>query len=259
MISILTLSRTPAFVESLSNALDAQDLPCPSERILLHGGSMHLTALALRRGWMVAEANAPYTFSSGNNMLAKAARGSHILLLNDDAVPAPGALAALWARRHSAQVLGSLILHTSGTVNHAGTMVDAATMRTDHIGRHADPKRWRDLAGTKHFSGPLRPAVTFAMVLIERAWWERLGGLDERYVWGWDDTDFCLRTLEAGGDIRVALDAEATHDECGTRPRNGPRDVQNYQLFHQLWAGARVGGALVGYAARHGGTVEGVL
>lgn len=252
MISILTLSRTPSLVQDLSRALDACERPTAIERLLIHPGSMNMTALALRQGWLVAEANAPYTFSSGNNLIAGAAQGSHLLLLNDDARPAPDCIARLWEARDQAEVLGTLIFHRSGTVNHAGSLVDAGTLRTDHIGRHAPAEQWdrKDI--------PLRPAVTFACVLIRRDWWEKLGGLDERYVWGWEDTDFCLRTIEAGGSVRVDLGARVTHDECGTRPRNGPRDMDNYTLFHRLWAGPRVGGALVRYVQRHG-FVEGCL
>jgi GT2 family glycosyltransferase len=78
-------------------------------------------------------------------------------------------------------------------------------------------------------------AVTFAAVMIRRTVWDELGGLDVAYRYGWEDTDFCLRALEAGHTIKCARDAVAVHDECGTRPRGGLNDEANHKLFTSRW------------------------
>ena len=229
-LSIITLSRNLDYFKRLAGALEwAQDLT--AQCILVNNAnSMALTAEALRHGWMVVEPGYNTTFAEGNNMAAKAADGHWLLLLNDDVIPTPEFLDKLWARRLEANVLGALLLHQDGTVNHAGTRMNFRG-QTDHLGRGDAREIWEEDAAAAV------PSVTFAAALVNVNLYRELGGLDERYQYGWEDTDFCLRAMRAGATIRCARDAVATHDECGTRPRGGAADMDNMRLFLQTWQG----------------------
>lgn len=247
-VSVLTLSRhKPDYVERLSDALDAlnlgEDPPLEVERILVNNGAPRerttwdpVTKLACQRGWVVIEPGYNASFSEGNNLAAQAAQGEYLLLLNDDAVPESEAVARLWSARDAAEVLGCLILQDDGTVNHAGTDV---LPWPDHIGRGSSLADW--LPGLHD-----REAVTFACVLIRADWYAKLEGLDEGYVYSFEDVDFCLRTIANGGRVAVHLGAVVRHNECGTRPRGGTNDGTNAQRYRERW-GETVAGIVERY------------
>lgn len=239
-LSILTLTRhRPDFVARLDDSIERalRDFDhLKVQKLLVNNGANArrsgwdaVTHLAVKRNWGVIEPGYNTTFSAGNNLAAKAATGKSLLLVNDDVILSPESLQLLWEAREQAEVLGCLIVHASGTVNHAGAQV---VPHPDHIGRHSSVEQWR---GVKP-----RQAVTFACVLIDAGWYNELGGLDERYVYSFEDTDFCMRTMQAGGRVAVQLDAVVTHDECGTRPRGGKNEQANAVIFSQTWPPDRV-------------------
>lgn len=239
-LSILTLSRRVEHFKRLARSLDKAGSEV--ERLLVNNANdPRMTALALRHGWAVIEPGYNTSFSVGNNLAAKAAAGDWLLLLNDDLrIKQARFIETLWTARLQADVVGALLLHGDGTVNHAGTLVDRT--RTDHIGRHDPQEKWRHSAYV--------PSVTFAAALIRRSLWDQLGGLAQRYVYGFEDTDFCLRAIEVGASIYCERGAIAVHDECGTRPRGGARDEQNMRTFFATWQDL-IPGLLEGYRERH--------
>ena len=256
-LTIVTLSRNAEYVERLATALGQSLGAPPYSHVLVNnargveGGN--ITAMGLKHGMLVVEPGYNTTFSAGNNMATRVVDAPWLLLLNDDAMPTPEFLAKLWVHRKHAGVLGALLLHVSGTVNHAGTCVYMSTggaIVTDHLGRNGARSAWDQGA-------PLVPAVTFAAALLQRATFDELGGLDERYAYGWEDTDYCLRVLRAGGDIRGVRDAVAFHDECGTRPRGGAADAENNRVFQRTWRQSAPG-ILRDYNGRHEGKVLGL-
>lgn len=252
-ISVITLSRNLNYFTRLEAAMEWR-LGLTVERILVNNASsVAMTAHALRHRWAVVEPGYNTTFAEGNNLAAKAACAEWLLLLNDDAIPEPDFLDKLWAHRLEAGVVGSLLLNQNGTVNHAGTRMGFRG-QTDHLGRGGVREGWEDTWA------PAVPAVTFAAALVNANLYQELGGLDERYHYGWEDTDFCLRAMRAGATIRCARDAVATHDECGTRPRGGTADMDNLNTFLHTWQGD-IPKLLTEYAQRlnrAGEQVEGV-
>lgn len=244
-ISIIVLSKTPSHFHELHESLLQQvDDSMVGERILVNNANdMLLTAQALKRGWMVIEPGYNTSFSAGNNLAAKAAMCGHgFLLLNDDLKLRDDFLHQLWKQAGTADVLGAMLLHSDGTVNHAGTGMRRDLTVVDHIGRHAEAASFRGTC-------PRTPSVTFAAALVARSCWHSLGGLDERYYYGWEDTDFCLRALAKGFTIRCCRDAVAVHDECGTRPRGSEQDRTNARLFRDTWT-SQAAGLLDSYVRR---------
>ena len=227
-LTIITLSRNLDYFNRLVEKLALQkDAPEFQGILVNNANSIKLTAAASKAGWWVIEPGHNTTYAEGNNLAAKAAEGHWLLFLNDDAEPEAEWLAALWSHRKEATVVGSLLLNDDGTVNHAGTLV-GGNCHTDHIGRNAPPE---------NFTGcPLTPSVTFAAALVLAPTFHELGGLDEQFNYGYEDSDFCVRVLRAGGTVRCARDAVATHGECGTRPKHGPADETNRATFHRKWA-----------------------
>lgn len=244
-LTMIVLSRNRAYFEELDDCLSNQTGTAGLDIwpvLVNNANDPRLTASALKRGWQVVEPGYNTSFAGGNNLAMRAAaKDSHVLLLNDDIQPRPSFLRELWRQRDTADILGALLLHTDGTVNHAGVFITVGNM--NHIGRHERPDQ---------FVGryPLVPAVTFAAALIRRELWDKLDGLCEGYYYGWEDIDFCMRALEAGASIRCCGDAIAIHDECGTRPRIiGTTELANYDLHESRWR-AKLPSLLTAYCQR---------
>lgn len=100
--------------------------------------------------------------------------------------------------------------------------------------KFAQPERaYRDVWGCEDW-------VCGAAFFVRRAWWERLGGFDERYVWSFEETDFIRRTLAAGGKVRsVRLPVEHRHlngdDSAGDREYKRRHFRAGQDLFHATW------------------------
>jgi GT2 family glycosyltransferase len=251
LLAIITLSRNVDYFSKLLDALSHQKGDPEYLGILVNNSnSAELTSLALNDKWATIDPGYNTSYAVGNNMAADAVCSKWYLFLNDDAVPDPTFLTKLWDARHSADVVGSLLLHDDGTVNHAGTMV-SNTCLSDHIGRGAKKEDFNGFVYT--------PSVTFAAALVKGETFHKVGGLSTQYNYGYEDTDFCMKVIEAGGSVGCYRDAVATHGECGTRPRGGEADQHNAAQFVQTWK-PRLGKVLTDYVERmHPEPVEGVL
>jgi GT2 family glycosyltransferase len=246
-LSIITLTRDHAdYVERLSDCLDAQLDGLTVERILVNNAVRKgaktwdpSTRLGIKRGWMVIEPGYNTSFSEGNNLGSKVATSDYLLLLNDDMVLEPECLGNLWQARGRADLIGMLIMNTDGTVNHAGTCLWPTP---HHIGRN-DPRDFHEADAVMKCD-----AITFAAAFMRADWYHARGGLDERYIYGYEDTDFSCKSLDAGGTTAVAMNAIAIHDECGTRVRgDGGYHQNNSQLWRRTWTKERVERILEGY------------
>jgi GT2 family glycosyltransferase len=235
-LSVVTLSKTAERLQPLTDSLDAQVGAPPFRRVLVDNGVAEYPAGFLKK-WLALRMGYNSSFSEGNNTGVKAVRQAfpettHVLLLNDDCRLEPDAIAKLWDCRAFAGILGMKLLHDDGTVNHAGARIWPRPQ--DHMGR-GDP------SGV-HVGLEKVQAVTFASVLIRLDAWDAVGGFDEGYVYGFEDTDFCLKFVEQGGTIWCNRDAVGWHGECGTRARfqDSPRDQANARLFYGRWTDERV-------------------
>lgn len=144
-------------------------------------------------------------FARANNLAATHATGSVLLLLNSDAALQPGnldtALAYLRATPDCG-VLGAQLLNSDGSLQNS--VAEAPGLATELLNRSL-LKRWRRLMK----SGPRLPArgpvavdsVIGAFMAIPRATWERFGGLDERYFFYLEETDFCTQVRRSGGRV----------------------------------------------------------
>lgn len=245
-LAVLTLTRTPELLGRMTEAVAKQQgLRYDWAHLVLNNaepGPAHdaIKYIAGVRGWTHCFYGEPVSFSRGNNGLATVAirdcHADYLVLLNDDAVPLPDAFAAIETAidLRPQHIIGTLLLEEdpigAHVVNHAGH----DPRRPDpHIGRGQDPTRYvgMGLRGV--------PATTFAFAVVPAGLWAELDGLDEGYVYGFEDTDFCFRARERGALIAIQQNAVAWHAECGTRPRGGARDRQNAERFMARWGTSR--------------------
>jgi GT2 family glycosyltransferase len=166
----------------------------------------------------ILPAPGPFNWSALNNQGAREARGSLLLLLNNDVeIISPGWLGELVA--HACQpgvgAAGARLLYPSRTIQHAGIGIDPAGCFC-HVLRGA-PAGEPGPAGTFLLPRSVA-AVTGACLAIRRDLFFAVGGLEENTlgVTG-NDIDLCLRLRAAGHRIVYAPAAVLVHHEAASR------------------------------------------
>ncbi len=150
----------------------------------------------------VLRAPGPFNFSRMNNLAAREARGEYLLLLNNDTA----ALQADWLThlvrqglRPGVGAVGARLLFPDGRVQHAGVVLGLCGP-ADHplLGLPGDQPGYQGRAQlTQDFS-----AVTAACLLVSKAVYDEVGGLDEaQFGVSYNDVDFCLRIGATGRRI----------------------------------------------------------
>lgn len=183
------------------------------ELIVVDNGSTDDTAAYLRgirdaapvRVAIVANAE-NRGFPAACNQGLAAARGRHLVLLNNDAVVTDAWLEMLVALAESGPAIGM----AGPMSNYAPPpqLVEDAPYR-DLDAMHRFASRWR----AEHRGRWLTtPKLSGFCLLIKRAAFEAVGGLDERFGVGFfDDDDLALRMGRAGYDLAVARDLFVHH------------------------------------------------
>ena len=172
------------------------------------------------------------SFARANNLAAERFPNDLYLLLNNDVLLAETALARaveLLERAPGAGVCGSRLLFPDGTVQHCGVVFADGKRGPYHFAR-GRPTRAVARANREW------QAVTGACMLVRRAVWEELRGLDESYPFGLEDVDFCLRARIAGWRVLCCDDVDSLHFESST-PGRAARDVDSRRLFLSRWRG----------------------
>ena len=145
------------------------------------------------------EHNVPFNFSAICNYGVAQAKGDYVLLLNNDIE----IISSDWierllehAQRPEIGAVGGKLLYPDGRIQHAGIvvgMVGAAGhphkfFPDNHIGYH----------GRLHMVYNVS-AVTGAMLMVSRAKYDAVGGLNEDdFAVAYNDVDFCLKLMDAG-------------------------------------------------------------
>ncbi|HEX3347509.1 MAG TPA: glycosyltransferase [Acetobacteraceae bacterium] len=154
-----------------------------------------------------------FNFARACNALIAATDAETILVANDDLfVLSGGWLTELVAHLSDPRVavVGAKLLYPDQTVQHGGVVMGLGGL-CDHAYRHA-PRHAPGYSGRAALAQEMS-AVTGACLLVRRAVYDALHGLDERYPSAFNDVDFCLRVREAGYAVVFAPAAELIHHE----------------------------------------------
>ena len=159
-------------------------------------------------------------YAGGNNRaLTRLEPGTDVVLLNNDVEALePGWLERLQdcARSDSAiGVVGCRLRRPDGRLLHAGTYMPTDTFHGQQIGSEA-----RDVG---QYSAPVRDVegVVFACVYLTAEVLEQVGLLDEGYDAYFEDTDYCLRALQAGFRVVCCGTVTMLHHEHVSTSVNG--------------------------------------
>lgn len=172
----------------------------------------------------------PFNFSALNNHGVRLAKGSVLALVNNDVeVISPGWLDEMvsLAIRPGTGCVGAKLYYANDTVQHAGVITGLGGV-AGHSHKHA-PRESAGYLGRLWVTQEVS-AVTAACMVVRRALYEALSGLDEeRFAVAFNDVDFCLRVQEAGYHNVFTPFAELYHHESVTR--GSDETEQNRERF----------------------------
>lgn len=162
----------------------------------------------------------PFNYSALNNAAAKLAQGEFLALLNDDIeVISPDWLSEMLshALRPDVGAVGARLWYPDDTLQHGGVVLGIGI---GGVAGHAHKHLRRGLSGYCGRASVVQElsAVTAACLVIRKAIYEEVGGLNETDLKiALNDVDFCLRVREAGYRNVWTPYAELYHHESASR------------------------------------------
>jgi GT2 family glycosyltransferase len=197
-------------------------------------------------------------FAAGNNLAAQHASGRYLLLLNPDAIPAPGALAqgiALMDAHPDVGLAGGELRNVRGEREPSARMFP--TLRDEIFtmaGLAAKYPQSRTFARLdRRWADPeLDAAVDWipgAFVFLPRDVFLKLGGFDERFFMYYEEVDLCRRLQQNGYQVLYWPRLKATHIGGASA-----KTVQSARISHagsqlESW---RMRSAMLYYRKHHG-------
>jgi GT2 family glycosyltransferase len=218
-IVIVTRNTCALLCAALRSVFESRDA-LTKRIIVVDNGSTDDTALVVQREFPTVKlvcAPRNLGFSRANNLGAKEAEGEWLLLLNSDARLKPDALvvAVDWMRQHAdCGVCGGQLLDPDGTPQNS--IANAPSLATELLNksllRRIFPRRFPGKENRRR--EPIEvESIIGAFMLIRREVWDALGGLDERYFFFLEETDFCVRARQNGWKVYHLPQVEIWHEQ----------------------------------------------
>lgn len=196
------------------------------------------------------------SFSASSNLGAKLAKAPHLLFLNNDIVWVQDVLPAMLQtlQQRTQVAVGLKLLRHDGQSSNPVSLAHAPVQHlgvrltlSDHLYWPYECSPENVLAHDELFAPQNVPAVTAAVMLMRAPDFKRLGGFDERYFYGYEDVELCLRACQSKNtrrQITCRNDLVALHRHGHSRLSGRQPDVTrklsvNQQVFARelgLWA-----------------------
>ena len=169
------------------------------------------------------------SFAASCNDGARLARAPLLVFLNNDTVPLAGWLTALtWPLSNAlAGVAGARLLFPNDwTLQHGG--IEWADARAWHVFNRR-PAECPEAATPRALF-----AVTGACLAVRRGVFWDVGGFDERFVFGYEDLDLCMKVGELGLSTMYCPQSTVLHYQ-GASGRDPGLDEGNRARFLRRW------------------------
>lgn len=248
-----------ACLDSLRTSAAASTFPLAVQTIVVDSASADSTVELVRQRFpevtLIACAD-NVGFTRGNNIGLRAAQGDYLFLLNPDTVLLGAALPTLIAYLEAHPAVGIVGPHTynadmttQSTRRRFPTRL-TAFFESTWLQPYA-PRRVLD-----HFYMADMPTteshrvdwVQGSAMMMRRAVYEQIGGLDEGYHMYSEELDYCRRAVEAGWEIAYCADAHIIHYGGASSDQIGPYKHIHFQAsklrYHRKVHGAVFAGLL---------------
>ncbi|WP_395173063.1 glycosyltransferase [Roseibium alexandrii] len=184
-------------------------------------------------------------FAGASNIGASAAASDLLLFFNSDVVPGQEPWLSNWITRHRSTGLvgasGPRLLYADGSLQHAGLYSEKDLMPwyTNHHYFKGYPADYPEAMESR----PV-PGVTGACLMMEKELFEDLGGFGDEFVVGdFEDSDLCLKAIEAGrsnfyfGDISLYHFERASMNQSQAYTKSGAVRYNGW-LYSEKWKDA---------------------
>ncbi len=209
-------------------------------------GDPRVAELAAVRGIRLLVQTENLGFLRTCNYAAAKAKGSYLLLLNNDTEVMPGAIDALYRlliARPDAGLAGAQLLYPDGRLQEAGGIVwrDGSAW---NYGNRDDPRKpeYNYVREVDYISG--------AAIMLPLGVWNELGGFDEHYLPAYcEDSDLAFRIRASGRKVLYQPAAQVIHFEGVSHGVDVSVGLKAYQTtntakFFERWRGTLRGSQL---------------
>lgn len=165
-------------------------------------------------------------FARAVNLAARDARGEFLLLLNSDARLQPEALpraVAFLQEQQGCGIAGAQLLTPEGRKQNS--IANFPSLATELLNKYLLRTLWPQRFPGKEqtYTRPVEvESVIGAFFLTRRALWEQLRGMDERFFFFFEETDYCLRARQAGYTTMHLPDVLVFHEQGRTARHDLP-------------------------------------
>ncbi len=131
-----------------------------------------------------------------------------IIILNEDTILDPDAISSLvrfGMSNNQIGILGPIVYHFDepNVIQSAGGKINQEWQAV-HIGQNEEDR--------EQFSYPIPVDwISGCSIMVRRDVIEQVGGIDERYFYYWEETEWCIRARKAGWQIWMVPDAKIWH------------------------------------------------
>lgn len=183
-----------------------------------------------------------FNYSRINNLGVSEASGEYVLLLNNDTqVITPDWIEELlmYAQRKDVGAVGAKLYYGDRTIQHAGVVLGLGAHRTAGHSHYRVDSRNLGYMGRLCYAQNVM-AVTGACLMMRKALYEKLGGLEEAFAVSLNDVDLCVRAWKAGYVNVFTPFAELYHYESVSRGSDGSgenaaRYEKESEQFRERW------------------------
>ncbi len=183
-----------------------------------------------------------FNYSKINNLGVSKAEGEYVLLLNNDtSVITTDWIEELlmYAQRKDVGAVGAKLYYEDRTIQHAGVVLGLGAHRTAGHSHYRVDHRNLGYMGRLCYAQNVM-AVTGACLMMRKALYEELGGLDEAFAVALNDVDLCVRAWKAGRVNVFTPFAELYHYESASRGTDltgagAERYEKESALFRERW------------------------
>lgn len=183
-----------------------------------------------------------FNYSRINNLGVSRAEGEYVLLLNNDT----SVITSDWieellmyAQRKDVGAVGAKLYFADKTIQHAGVVLGLGAHRTaGHSHYRVDSQNLGYMGRLCYAQNVM--AVTGACLMMRKALYKGLGGLDEKLAVALNDVDLCIRVWKTGRVNVFTPFAELYHYESASRGtdqsgQNAQRYEKECELFKERW------------------------
>ena len=217
LVSIIIINRNGAEkLQILMNSFHERDFYRNFEIIFIDNGSTD-ESVAFMRSWekefdiKIIRNQTNTSFSAANNQGARESSGQYLLFLNNDTEVTDGWLDELLIAMEKADEPGAIGAKLIYPHIPDGTVNEGKSYCIQHTGISFFPVIWKNNFYYEpynrengfpddHLDDRLveRAGVTAAALLIKKDVFEKAGGFDVHYNYGYEDVDLCLKLIRSG-------------------------------------------------------------